>query len=99
MASQHEGVRKAVAAMPVGNLFFIADQGLDVGAPAAALQACELLLARIAASRTEAAQLRPALIEKVYVQGARAALKAGDAAKALSLVKALLQRNAKIAFL
>lgn len=99
MGSQHEGVRKAVAAMPVGNLFFIADQGLDVGAPAAALQACELLLARIAASRTEAAQLRPALIEKVYIQGARAALKAGDAAKALSLVQALLQRNAKTAFL
>lgn len=98
MNNQHPEVKKAVSTMAIGNLFFIADEGLEVGAHAAALQACELLLTRVNASSSEAAKLRPALIEKVHVQGARAALRASNPAKALQLVAALLKRNPKTAF-
>lgn len=101
MNSAHPGVRKAVSAMQLGNLFFIAEQSMTVGAPKAALAASDLILGRVNFSRQAAQQLRPALIEKITLTGARAALliQPPDPDKARKLIADLLKANPKTAFL
>ncbi|MBP5641117.1 MAG: hypothetical protein J6X55_16670 [Victivallales bacterium] len=99
MDSKHPAVKEAVAQMPLGNLFFIADQGMEVNAPAAALAACEIILSRVNASKQAGSQLRPAQIDKCYINAAKAALLAKDAAKAKQMVTQLLAANPKTAFL
>ena len=99
MDSKHPAVKAAVAQMPLGNLFYIADQGMEVNAPAAALAACDIILARVKASSQTKGQLRPMQIEKCYVNAAKAALLANDAAKAKKYVEQLLATNPKTAFL
>ena len=99
MDSKHPAVKAAVAQMPLGNLFYIADQGMEVNAPAAALAACDIILARVKASAQTAGQLRPMQIEKCHINAAKAALLANDAAKAKKYVEQLLTTNPKTAFL
>lgn len=99
MDSKHPGVKKAVGGMAIGNLFFIADQGLNVGAPQAALTACETILARVESSKQVASTLRPSQIERVYVIAAEAALFGKQPEKTLTMVKKLLELNARTALL